>query len=369
MLNTLDLKNLADIPSPSVLVDYAQLLHNIDHAIEKVGGRTQRLWPHIKTHKSREIIQLHQDRRVEGFKCATIAEAELLGRSGVKEVLVACQPTGLNQSRILTLVKAFPATQFHAVIDNQAVARSLAALFSRQKETLSVFIDVDCGMKRTGIEPGKPATELCSLIDALNGLTLHGAHLYEGHINASEFNQRNREVAAVWKAFDTWSKDLVSLGLVFKKIVMGGSPTFSIHAQNPEVVCSPGTYVFWDAGYQSKYTELTFLPAAYLLSRVVSIPGPDLLCLDAGTKSLASEMPQPRLVFPEMPDARIILQSEEHMVLRVQDSSIFQPGDSVLGIPWHICPTVALHQCLYIVKDQRIDATWDVAARNRVLSI
>src|SRR5207302_169959 len=82
----------------------------------------------------------------------------------------------------------------------------------------------------------------------------------------------------------------------------GGTPTFPIHARRADLECSPGTCVFWDASSASKLPDLSFLPAALVLTRVISKPAPDRLCLDLGHKALASEMPHPRVQFLNLPD-------------------------------------------------------------------
>src|SRR5690606_31628039 len=93
-------------------------------------------------------------------------------------------------------------------------------------------------------------------------------------------------------------------GLAVPAIVAGGTPTFPFHAARPDVECSPGTTVFWDHGYSTNLPDLDFLPAVMLLTRVVSKPGPQRVCLDLGHKAVASEMPHPRARFMEIPDAR-----------------------------------------------------------------
>jgi D-serine deaminase-like pyridoxal phosphate-dependent protein len=100
--------------------------------------------------------------------------------------------------------------------------------------------------------------------------------------------------------------------------------------------------VLWDAGYSNKLRDLDFLPAALVLSRVVSKPGDGRLCVDLGHKAVAAEMPHPRVLFLNLPDAQALGHSEEHLVLETKHSAEFKVGDCLYGLPWHICPTVAL---------------------------
>jgi D-serine deaminase-like pyridoxal phosphate-dependent protein len=142
-----------------------------------------------------------------------------------------------------------------------------------------------------------------------------------------------------------------------------------MHARREGVECSPGTTVLWDAGYARKMPDLEFLPAATLLARVVSRPGAARLCLDLGHKAVASEMPHPRVVFPDLPDARAVMHSEEHLVLDTAIAAQFPVGTVVHGIPWHICPTVALHSEVVVSRAGLASDTWPVVARARRITI
>jgi D-serine deaminase-like pyridoxal phosphate-dependent protein len=157
--------------------------------------------------------------------------------------------------------------------------------------------------------------------------------------------------------------------LTVPRVVAGGSPTFPIHARRPDVECSPGTTVFWDSGYGNKLRDLDFLPAALVLTRVVSKPGANRLCLDLGHKAIASEMPHPRVQFLNLSDANPVTHSEEHLVVETGQAEQFRIGDCLYGVPRHICPTVALYSNAIVIQDQRVASSWKVAARERQLTI
>jgi D-serine deaminase-like pyridoxal phosphate-dependent protein len=127
--------------------------------------------------------------------------------------------------------------------------------------------------------------------------------------------------------------------------------------------------VFWDAGYARKLPDLEFLPAAVLLTRVVSKPTPTRLCLDLGHKAVASEMPHPRVVFFDLNDATPVIHSEEHLVVETPQADTFPIGACLYGIPWHVCPTVALHSEVVVVRNGRAEERWKVVARDRALTI
>ena len=115
--------------------------------------------------------------------------------------------------------------------------------------------------------------------------------------------------------------------------------------------------------------DLDFLNAALVLTRVVSKPGGNRLCLDLGHKAIASENPQPRVIFLNLPDARAVSHSEEHLVVETERAGETELGACIYGVPWHVCPTVALHAEAVIVREGRAQERWEVVARNRRLTV
>jgi len=168
---------------------------------------------------------------------------------------------------------------------------------------------------------------------------------------------------------------MVGNGFPEPRVVAGGSPTFALHAQVSASSatpweCSPGTTFLWDAGYGQNFPDLGFEPAAGLLTRVISKPGDRRLCVDLGHKAVSAENPIERRVrFPALPDGRFLSQSEEHLVLESPQAADFSVGDTLIGIPWHICPTVALHDHAHLFRNgSTTGETWKIAARHRRLS-
>jgi D-serine deaminase-like pyridoxal phosphate-dependent protein len=128
--------------------------------------------------------------------------------------------------------------------------------------------------------------------------------------------------------------------------------------------------VFHDAGYGRQFPDLPFTPSALLLTRVISRPTLDRITLDLGYKACASDPPlEQRLVFPALPDSNIVLQNEEHLVLQTPQAERFAPGDELLAIPSHICPTSAMHKEAIVIRDGVPAERWSVTARDRQLEL
>jgi D-serine deaminase-like pyridoxal phosphate-dependent protein len=161
-------------------------------------------------------------------------------------------------------------------------------------------------------------------------------------------------------------------GLTVPELVCGGTPTFPVYAgmQAPGLTLSPGTCVFHDAGYGSQFPDLKFEPAAGVLTRVVSRPAADRATLDLGNKAVAADPPRGhRVFFPDFPNAIQDIHNEEHLVLVDPELERLAPGDALLGIPMHICPTSALYDRVLVSSGGTIVDEWPVTSRNRRLTI
>ena len=194
-------------------------------------------------------------------------------------------------------------------------------------------------------------------------------HAYDGHLHDSDPAARAEACDAAFEPVFAFRDQLKQAGLPVPTIVAGGTPTFPMHARRTDVECSPGTCVFWDFGYADKLQDMDFLVAALVLSRVVSKPGNERLCLDLGHKAIAAENPQPRVRLLGLEDASFVTHSEEHLVVETARAADFKVGDALFGVPRHICPTVALHSEAVVIREGRAVDRWKVTARERRLTI
>lgn len=361
-------ENAAALDTPCLLVYPERIEENIRRMVAQVGGDAGRLRPHVKTYKMREVVDMQQQAGINKFKFATIAEGEMLGLAGAAEALLAYQPIGPKIERLLALSEAFPQTQYAALVDNPASALAISQVFAAAGSTLPVYLDLDVGMHRTGIAPDGAALELFQYCLTLEGIQPIGLHIYDGHLRQPIEERRRLSNEAFLPVEALQEKIRLSTGIT-PRMVAGGSPSFPIHAQRQGVECSPGTCLLWDWGYGEKLAEQDFLHAALVLSRVISHPGENLICTDLGHKSVAAENPFPRVHFLNLPDARQIGQSEEHLVLEVENSANYPVGTILYGLPLHICPTCALYEEAQVIQDGQVNTQWRVVARDRKISI
>lgn len=350
--------NLDVFESPGLLVYPDRVKRNIAKAIAMVDGNPSRLRPHIKTHKTKEVNDLLLELGITKFKCATIAEAELLALSNAPDVLLSMQLIGPNISRFQQLKEAYPSTRFSSIIDDIQAAEALNEAF--EGRNTEVYIDLNMGMNRTGIRPEK-AFDLIQQLQKLPNVSLRGLHAYDGHIRDKEYQDREKHVNSDFVSFYQLIEQLDTKDL---ELVVSGTPSFLVHHKNPLFTCSPGTFVFFDAGYAALFPENTFEFGVEIISRIISKPTETTICLDLGHKSVAAENPiDNRVRFIDRPEWILKSQSEEHGIVEVGDSSSFKIGEIVTLVPYHICPTVNLHSHLQVIDG----GLWEVKARNRRL--
>lgn len=371
-----EIRDVAAIPSPALLIYRQRVEENVKRMLAIPGGPA-RLRPHIKTHKMREMLELQLALGITKFKCATLAEAEMAARAGVPDLLLAYQPVGPNIAGVAELVRAFPRTGFSVLCDDAGLLGELSkTMRSLNRSTkgqgtdakLEVLLDLDVGQHRTGLTPDAKAVELYRLTGSLPGIMPGGLHAYDGHIGDSDPAARAVACKAALEPVLALRRQLTAADLPVPRLVAGGTPTFPIHARESDRECSPGTCVFWDASYAARFADMPFVPAALVLTRVVSKPGHNLLCLDLGHKAIASEMPHPRVEFLNLEDANFVTHSEEHLVVETPRAAGFNLGDCLYGIPRHICPTVALHAEAVVIENGKTSEHWRVVARDRQLT-
>ncbi len=360
--------NEEEVLSPSLLVYPERIGNNIDQMLRIAGG-PERLRPHIKTHKMREIVAMQLERGINKFKCATIAEAELLGSMGAKDVLLAMQTVGPNLERFARLCASFLQTQFATLVDAIPTATNLARLGQKHEIVIPVWLDLNNGMNRSGIAPDASALQVLKYVEACPELVLMGLHLYDGHIRNPNFTERKQRVDEAFEAVQKLQMQAEKAGIAIKAILAGGSPTFPVHALRDTTELGPGTTLLWDARYATLFPDMPFEPAAVLFSRIISKPSDKILCLDLGHKAVAPEMPLPRVQFLNLPNSKQISQSEEHLVVHCEEAEDYQIGDVIYAIPQHICPTVSKYREVGVVLDGSVTTYWTVAARNRKLTI
>ena len=359
------IQNADTLSSPTLLVYPERVRINIKRMLEKVGNDPARLCPHVKTIKTEPLIRMMVDEGITQFKCATIAEGETALKAGAQSVLLAIQSSKPVAERWLSVAEAYPDRFLATVVDCPGSVKMLALLAKEHQASFNLFLDLNVGMDRTGIAPDETALDLITSIQSAEGLHFAGLHAYDGHLHQPSVEDRQQACDDWHRSIHTFASQVNQLTGTTPAIIAGGTPTFPMHAATDDLICSPGTCVLWDAGYAHHFKDLDLLWALVVMCRVISKPTPDTVCLDLGHKAIASEMAPPRIAFFNLEAGSFVSHSEEHLVVSSPQASQLKVGSILYGIPWHVCPTVALHQQLHVVEDNQSTITWEVIARNR----
>lgn len=353
------------MPTPALVV-YRHIVEENIRRIGEILGGYGGLRAHIKTHKMSRVVQMEMEAGIDKFKCATPREAAMLAAAGITDILIAYPVVGAAVERVVSLRRSYPGIDLRVTADD---AGALVALSDACDDdiTLGVMVDLNTGMDRTGAPPGEAALALAKTIADLPGLTFDGLHVYDGHVVGVPDPEIRRQTAleSVEKAVAT-RRLIEKEGVGVKTLVASGSPGFEFTAGVPGVdEVSPGTWVFWDNGYNT-LNPGRFRFAALVLSSVISTPGPDLITLDAGSKAVAPDTPEPHFRALNLPEnVEFVLRNEEHQVLRLPPGTPRPAvGDLCYLVPYHICTTVNLYDEACIINDHgAFVETWPVDAR------
>ncbi len=224
------ISNIVEVDSPSLVVFPDRVKQNIE-ILKSMLPDLKRLRPHVKTHKSADISKLLMQSGFTQFKCATIAEAEMLAEVGAPDVLLAYQPVGPKAERLAQLVKQFPKTIFSCLVDNSETANHLNETFKKINHNLRVYIDLNIGMDRTGIKPGPEAEALYKKCQSLDRIVSVGIHAYDGHLRDADLALRTKKSDEGFAPVIAMQQNMVTAGFPEPIIVVGGTTTFPIHAK------------------------------------------------------------------------------------------------------------------------------------------
>lgn len=365
------LSNPEEVISPSLLFYKSRIESNI-RSMVRLAGSKDRLVPHVKTHKCPDVVAMHLSAGITKFKCATIAEAEMVATAGAPWVLIAYQLVGPNINRLFALREQFPDTTFASLIDSEETASVLSEASLARGQRSTVFLDVNNGMNRTGHATDESLLSLYRFVNGLEGLAFGGVHIYDGHIRNPEFSDRK---AAADEAYERVLPllDRIETECGYEPmIIVGGSPSFTVHALRSGVYLSPGTNVLWDWGYGDRFDGQPFEHAALILTRVISKPAAGIITIDLGHKAISAENPiENRLRLLNLSNYTLLSQSEEHGVLEVTGEAweSIRIGDVFYALPYHICPTVALHDFATVIENGTVTGEWKITARSRRITV
>ena len=359
-----------ELDTPCLCVDLDLLETNIATMESTVNQNGIASRPHAKTHKTPVIAQMQLDSGSVGICTAKISEAEAMYQNGIDEILMTTTnvtPTKIR--RAMNLRQENP--RFVQATDSSQNARLLSEAASAMGITADVVVDVDPGGHRTGITPGAPSLELAQLIDSLPSLNLRGLLCYDGgsqHVKGFEErkNQTLERLAGAADTFDLFNQS----GLSTEIFSGGGTGTYNIdHETRGLTDVQVGSYVFMDAQYidiggeTDKDVYSDFAASLTILTTVLNDQYEGRVTTDAGAKACTINQPWARVKGET--GMSYTSGSDEFGTLRYEDnaSRSYRVGEKLELIVSHCDPVVNLYNQMYAIRNDRVEAVWQIAAR------
>lgn len=367
--STEHLSSAQQLPTPAMVLDATVVRQNLQRMADYAAKVGLGIRPHTKTHKSRSVAEMQLAAGAVGLTTAKVGEAEVISHAG-DDLLLAYPPVDAVRAQRLAVLARDRTVR--AAIDSSAALEAVAAAARRADVAIGLLIDIDVGYGRTGVQSPEDALTLARAIDSTAGVRLDGIMCYPGHIWAPAERQAAalQAVDAVLReTIDRWAQD----GLAAAIVSGGSTPTaYQSHLATRLTEIRPGTYVYNDMNtVHGGYCTLADC-AARLVCTVVSNAVPGQVVIDAGTKTLTSD-----LCFPapdsghgyvvEYPEAKITRLSEEHGQIDITGCKN-QPtiGERVTVIPNHICPCVNLQDTVWWLEPDRPPQPLTIDARGKL---
>ena len=358
---------IEEIETPALLLDLDAFERNIASMASFAARAGVRVRPHAKCHKSPAIALRQIASGAVGQCVQKVGEAEALVRGGIKDVLVSNEVVGERKlKRLASLARdANIALCFDAPEQVDAASR-VARDFGVE---LGALVEIEVGMERCGIAPGRDAALLARRIADAPNLKFRGLQAYHGSAqHLPGWQERAQAITFAIDAVHETLRALAAQDLGCEIIAGGGTGTFEFEAASGVYnELQVGSYLFMDTEYAriggregGRYTA--FEHSLFVLASVMSIPARDRAIVDAGLKSYSAEKGAPWVHGRE--DIEVTGVSDEHGRLTLGARA--QPlrlGEKLWLIPGHCDPTINLHDWYVGVRNGRVEVLWPISAR------
>jgi len=360
--------NLADVDTPSLLLDLDAFERNLDRMDASLAGRKIRIRPHAKSHKCPEIALRQLARGAVGVCCQKVSEAEAMVEGGVPDVLVANEVVGTPKlRRLAALAKR---ARVAVCADDAGNVAALDEAARAAGVTLDVLVEVNVGANRCGVEPGEPAAALAHAIARSKSLRFAGLQAYQGAAqHQRKVEERRAAIEAACAKVRRTTERLAQAGIACEKVTGAGTGTYMFEAVSGVYhELQAGSYIFMDVDYaKNDWTESgipRFEHSLFVWATVMSRPVTDRAVVDAGLKASSVDSGMPKVA--DAAGAEYVKASDEHGVLQLDATARLAVGDKLKLIPGHCDPTVNLYDHYVCMRGGKVEAIWPITARGAV---
>ncbi len=368
-------KGSRTLETPHLLIDGAKMDRNIEKMAGIARERGVQLRPHVKTHKIPMIARRQLEAGAAGITVAKVSEAEVMADGGIREIFIA-YPL-VTESKIRRAIRLSRGEVRLVVgVDSLEGGKRLSRVAALEDRQLEVRLEVDTGLKRTGIPYGQ-AVDLARKINAFGNLDLSGIYTFRGYVleDGSPTFDLKRAGLEEGRLMVSLADLMRDRGISIRDVSLGSTPTAEYAGEVEGVTeIRPGTYVFYDR-MQVRLGACSLEEcAASVVATVVSRPSEDLAIIDGGSKTFATDVqPGTRPLKLEgfghvvgNPDAVLERLTEEHGMLRVSKRCDLGVGDTLQIIPNHVCSTVNLHNEAFFADGTGGVKQVEVSARGKL---
>jgi len=353
------------------LVDGAKTERNIRKMADVASENGVALRPHVKTHKIPGIAWKQVEAGAAGITVAKLSEAEVMADGGMEDIFIA-YPL-VTEAKIRQAIRLGERVRLVVGVDSLEGARRLSTV--AEDRALEVRLEVDTGLRRTGVLYDE-AVGLAGEIEAMSNLDLTGIYTYRGAVlGGSKTLELEKAGLEEGQLMVSLADEMRERGIRVDDVSVGSTPTAEYVAKVDGVTeIRPGTYVFYDR-MQARLGACSLDEcAAVVVCTVVSRPARNLVVIDGGSKTFATDVgpgAEPLNLggyghVVGYPGAVLERLTEEHGMLSVDEDCDLKVGDTLQIIPNHICSTVNLHDEVYLVGEDGVVEETRVAARGKV---
>lgn len=368
--------NLQTLKTPSLVLDYERVKRNAGRMSERIASLGARLRPHAKTHKCVEVARLQTNGRNGGLTVSTLAEARAFAAHGLSDITYAVPIEPGKFAEALELARS--CERLALITDELETAAQLNDSARHEGMTVDLFLKVDCGYHRCGVEPqSEAAFKIPRFINDAAHLNFAGILTHAGH----SYHARSKEEVLTIARHE---RDLMSEfagrlradGLPVPTVSIGSTPTIT-HVDNLDGITEarPGNYIFFDA-FQATLGSCSFADCALtVLSAIVHLDrsrrkiiidaGAIALSKDRGAVALEPGCGYGRVLDLEGNDLdlRVTGLSQEHGEIIAEHDGVFEKlkvGTRLRVLANHSCLTAAQHSHYNVLQGEAIVDRWEI---------
>ena len=353
-----------DLDTPALLLDLDRLENNIKRMAERCRSTGLHWRPHTKGHKTPAIAHKKIAAGAIGITCAKLSEAEVMAAAGIRDILIANQIVGAQKvARLTNLQKQ---ADVMVAVDDPFHIQSISEAAEALGVTVRVLVEVNVDMDRCGVAPGEPALKLARFAEDAPGVLFAGIMGYEGHAMAMPDPEKETACRASVQHLVETRELLEHNDLEVGIISAGGTGTLSFTPDLSGITeIQAGGGVMMDTYYRDNLHVSGFETALTILTTVISRPTADRAVGDAGRKTTSNQISLPEVTGRNGIAVKGL--SAEHVIFELQNpQDTLAIGDRLELISGYSDMTVFLHDQIYGIRSDRVEAVWDILGRGKL---